>query len=346
MKPIHAYALLLVGCATTSEVTVPQEDPSSHRRVQEQSTLHKELLERLADAPAAHVESCRSTAGDCLFQISDRRSQLVSRLRLNACEDSDDFQSKSRCFVSQLEKSAPRELGDYLAAENWCFKQLTDCTTEKAEAASRATLEALAAARMQEVEAAPAAQAARSEALATRARIVYLRATLPPDVAACAPDAEAKACGARVEDARQALDESLRRDDYAPSTAASSYVALQGLEASCVRPELTCLSSLVRSYGVFPESRKWVDRNLELLGKRQELVARVSPENGERCLSEQQQQHQANIVSAYVVYVREPVLYFRTQLDKAFLTLHQAQVSCLQAKPQNQRSKPAVAAQH
>lgn len=345
MKPSFACVLLLVGCAATSETVAPQPDASAHQRLQQLSSQHEELLKVLADAPAAHVESCRSTAGDCLFQVGESRSRLAGELRLNACNEAEDFASKSRCVTSQLQGAGrSRQLGEYLALENWCFNQLSACTAEKADAAGRATLDALAAARKQELEGAPGARAARSAVAATRARIEYLRATLPPDVPACKPEAEVAACNARVETARTALDESLSRDDYAASAAAERYVAIGRMEDECSRPELECLTSIVRSYGVFPESRKWVERNLELLGKRQELAARVSPANGARCVTALQQEHQAGIVSAYVAYVREPVLYFRTQLDKAFLALHQAQVGCLAARPLISPTKPAVAA--
>lgn len=346
MKPSLACALLLVGCAATGETAPPPSDASAHLRIEALSTKHSELLQRLADAPAAHVESCRATAGDCLFQVGDSRSRLTAELRLSACDQSEDFAGKSRCVTSQLQSAGrSRELSDYLALENWCFTQLTTCTADKADAAGRATLEALAAARKQELESGPRAQAARNATTVTRARIEYLRATLPPDVAACKAEAELAACSTRVGAARKALDDTLSRDDYAADAATESYVAVQAMEDGCHRPELECLSSIVRSYGVFPESRKWVDRNLELLGKRQELASRVSPANDARCVAALQQEHQAGIVSAYVAYVHEPVLYFRTQLDKAFLALHQAQVSCLAARPQTSPAKPAVATQ-
>ncbi len=345
MKLRFACACLMVGCAATSETTAPQPDASAHQRLQQLTSEHDELAKALADAPAAHVESCRSTAGDCLFQVGDSRSRLTAQLRLNACDNDGDFASKSRCVIGQLQSAGRvRELGEYLKVENWCFSQLSACTAEKADAASRATLDALAAARKQELEAAPAAVAARSAVATTRARIEYLRATLPPDVPACKPESSFAECSARVETERKALDASMSGADYAPSAAAERYASLQRMEDECSRPELDCLSAIVRSYGVFPESRKWVDRNLDLLAKRQELAGRVSPANGARCVAALQQEHQAGIVSAYVAYVREPVLYFRTQLDKAFLSLHQAQVSCLAARPQTAPAKPAVAA--
>lgn len=344
MRLSFTCALLLVGCATTTETVAPPAAAPSHQKLQQLSSQHTQLLKQLADTPAAEVESCRATAGDCLFQVGDSRKSLMSRLRLDACSD-DDFAAKSRCVTAQLEGTErARELADYLSLENWCFSQLTACTTERADAASRATLQAMVAARKQELEGAPAARAARGGVAATRARIEYLRATLPPDVGACKNESEREACTARVDAARHALDESLSSDEYSKDTATASYVALEQMADGCSRPELECLSGIVSSYGVFKESRKWVDRNLELLGRRQELAARLSAASGDRCVAPLQQEHQAGIVSAYVAYVHEPVLYYRTQLDKAFLALHQAQVSCLSAaKPSSAANKPAVA---
>jgi hypothetical protein len=104
------------------------------------------------------------------------------------------------------------------------------------------------------------------------------------------------------------------------------------------------LSALPR-YGVFPESRKWVERNLALLTQRQTLAA-GDAERGAACIQDLQAEHQAEIVAAYVTYAREPVLYFRTQLDKAFLKLHQAQVSCLTAGVKAPPTSQVVATAH
>jgi hypothetical protein len=37
-------------------------------------------------------------------------------------------------------------------------------------------------------------------------------------------------------------------------------------------------------------------------------------------------------VNAYVAYSREAVLYFRVQLDKAFLEMHESQLACLKGR--------------
>ncbi|HYP86759.1 MAG TPA: hypothetical protein VEQ59_01360 [Polyangiaceae bacterium] len=345
MKAGLCCALLLLGCAEGAAPVVAQEAPSAHRDLQALRSNHARLLKELADAPAPHVESCTSTSGDCLMQVGEGRSRLVSSLRLNSCDVSLDFTAKSSCIISQLEgPSQSKALGDYLSLENWCFTQLSACTVAKAEEARRATLEARFAARQQELEAAAAVRLAKNAVQLTRARIEYLRSTLPPNINACEPAESAEACNASVEASRQTLEATLRRDEYDLKAATSDYVALEKKADSCGRPELDCLSSALKPYGVVPESRKWIDRNLELLSKRQELLAQTSEATKTHCVAASQQQHQAGIVSAYVAYAHEPVLFFRTQLDKSFLALHQAQVSCLAAGPKTAPLKQTLTA--
>jgi len=279
------------------------------------------------------------------MQVGDGQKRIVSSLRLNACDVSLDFTGKSSCIIDQLQgPSQSKALGDYLALENWCFSQLADCTVAKADEARNATLEARYATRKQELEAATAVRSAKNAVQLTRARVEYLRSTLPPNITACEPAENAETCNAGVEASRHTLDEALRRDDYDAKAATSDYVALEKKADSCGRPELDCLGSALKAYGVVPESRKWIDRNLELLSKRQELLAQTSEATKTHCVAASQQQHQASIVSAYVAYAHEPVLFYRTQLDKSFLALHQAQVSCLAAGPKIATPKQTVTA--
>jgi hypothetical protein len=335
MKASFVCALLLLGCAAGGEAPVAPTGAPSHQRLQQVRSEHTDVVKRLSEAPAEHVESCRATQGDCLFQVSDKRARLVGSLRLNPCDQTDDFQTKSSCITSQLEGTGrSRELTEYLSVENWCFKQLHACTLAKVEEARQGSLEARYASRKRELEARPEAQAARSSVELTHARIEYLRATLPPAVEACTPTQAVDDCEARVETNRQKLDQRLREEGYDVTTGVRDYASVEQAEDACIRPELECMTVAVRSHGVFPEARKWVDRNLELLSRRQQLLDRTSASDGQRCVAGSQQQHQAGIVSAYVAYAKQPVVFFRTQLDKAFLELHQAQVTCLSAKPQ------------
>ena len=345
MKARLACALLLVGCAEGAAPVVPQQTPVAHRNLQALRAEHTQLLKQLADAPASQVDRCSSTAGDCLIQVAEGRGRLVRSMRLNDCSQAADFASKSSCMTGQLEGADQTQaLGDYLSLENWCFAQLTACTTAKAGEARQATLEARFAARKQEIEAGAETRAARNAVLLTHARVEYLRATLPPDLTVCEPAATFETCNARVEADQHTLEERLRRDDYDAVATKSNYLALEAAANDCARPELECLADALKPYGVVPESKKIIDRNFDLLAKRQALLAQTSAATGARCISTSQQEQQASIVSAYVAYAHEPVLFFRSQLDKAFLTLHQAQLSCLAAGPKIAPAKQTVAA--
>lgn len=344
MKSSLAWTLLLFGCAAGGAETAVEQGAADHRRLQSVRTEHTQLLERLGHTPAPQLESCRLTSGDCLIQVAETRARLVSQLRLDGCEQAPTIESSSRCVTAQLEHGKhTRELTAYFAAESWCFKQLTACTAQKAEEARLAALDQRFAARKQALEQTSQAIAAQTELGLQRARIEYVRATLPPDAKICQRDPSFERCLQKVEDDRGALDERLRQDVYDEASASESYAAITRAEASCSGSELDCLSGALASYGVYPESRKWVDRNLAALAEREKLFMQVSEETRQRCVADSQREHQSNIVSAYVAYVREPVLYFRMQLDKAFLVLHQGEVSCLTASRRAPRAAGPVA---
>lgn len=344
MKASLVLSLLLMGCAADG-ASVPKTDAAdAHRRLERTRTEHTALLEQLANAPAAQLESCRATSGDCLLQVAESRGRLVSGLRLDPCTSAETPEKKSGCVTAQLEGAGhDRELTDYYSLESWCFKQLTRCTQHQAEAARTAALDARFVIRKSELERKPEAVTARGAVQLAHARIEYLRATLPPNTDVCAPEPSVESCKTRAEAARKSVDERLRQDSLDDAAALQSYVAAQNDEASCSQPEIECLSGALASYGVFPESRKYVDRNLALLSERQGLLGQVSEEAGQHCLASSQKQHQGDIVAAYVAYAREQVLYFRMQLDKSFLDLHQDEVTCLRAGRKTAPATQAVA---
>lgn len=342
MRTRLALAFLLLGCAPESVQPQPAEGADAHRRLQGIRTEHEALTKQLASAPADHLESCRSTSGDCLLQVAEQRGRLVSEFRLSSCDSADTPESKSSCVTQQLEGGGhSRELAEYYSLESWCMKQLSACTVAKAEQAKKDALDERQLARQQAAERTAEGLAASSGVQLIKARIEYVRATLPPSVDVCAPQASADACHERVENERKAFQESLRSESYDEKAATGAYVSLAHSEVSCSQPELDCLSEALSNYGVFPEARKLVNRNLSLLGDRQKLLGQVSSEAGQHCLASAQKQRQAGIVSAYVAYAREPVLYFRMQLDKAFSELHQDEINCLSA---GRKTSPAVQA--
>jgi hypothetical protein len=332
MKASLGLVFLLVACATDGAQAPQPEGADAQRRLQGIRTEHAALLEHLTAAPADQLEACRATSGDCLLQVAESRGRLVSKFSLNACEEAPTPETKSTCVTRQLEGGGhPQELGEYYALESWCMKQLSACTQARVEQAKKDALDSRFVQRQQSAERSPEGQQARGQVKLVRARIEYLRATLPPGIDICKPDGSFEGCIGRSDAQRHAFEDSLRGESYDEKGAAAAYASLQNDEASCSQPEADCLSAALAQYGVFPESRKLVDRNLTLLADRQKLLGQVSEEAGQHCLSSSQKQHQADIVSAYVAYAREPVLYFRMQLDKSFLQLHEDEISCLSA---------------
>jgi hypothetical protein len=321
---------LVCGCAGSPPLATG-DDGASVRRLQQARAKYGDLQERVHGALAENVASCKMTGDDCTLQVAEARGRLASTYGL-PCNDQPDADSKSACVTSRLEGHGhSRELADYFGLENWCLSKLLACTVELAAKTREADLEKRFTQRQQLLESAPAIQAAQSAAAAQRAHIDYLQSSLPPEASTlCPPPGDPDACQQRASNEAKLLDERLRQDPYDAAASVTAYEALKHLEASCQKPELECLLSALPRYGVFPESRKWVERNLTLLTQRQALAAGAAAQ-GAACIRDLQADHQAEIVAAYVAYAREPVLYFRTQLDKAFLKLHQAQVSCLTA---------------
>jgi hypothetical protein len=336
----------LVGGCAVSPPLATRDDGASERRLQQARAKYRDLQERLHGVLAEHVASCKMTGDDCTLQVAEARGRLTSTYNL-PCDDQPDADSKAACVTSKLEGHGhARELAEYFALENWCVSKLLTCTADLASKMHQAEAEKRFAQRQQLLESAPASEAAKSAAAAQRAQIDYLKSSLPPEASPlCPAPADADACQQRASNEAQRLEERLRQDPYDAVAAVTAYEALKHLEASCQRPELECLLSALPRYGVFPESRKWVERNLALLTQRQTLAA-GDAERGAACIQDLQAEHQAEIVAAYVTYAREPVLYFRTQLDKAFLKLHQAQVSCLTAGVKAPPTSQVVATAH
>jgi hypothetical protein len=338
------FAFAVLGwCSGCGGAASPAPDGAEvQQRLKKLAAEHAESSKKLASVPPAHRSECETTAGDCLLQVAEGRDKLVGAHRLNACEHFTDTDSRARCITDQLtERGHSSQAADYYALANWCLAKVVSCTVGRAEQARLAALEERFLARQRELQTSPESVNAQSSVELVHAKVEYLRSTLPPRAAeVCAPAPSAAACQERFQGATKALNERLRRDDYDLKGAIAEYAAAKKIEAGCEEPELECLSAAVASYGVFPETRKWVDRNLALLTERQALASFVSPEAQNECLASPQQAHQSRIVEAYATYSRETVLFFRMQLDKAFLSMHEDQVRCLTS-----RRKAAPAAQ-
>jgi hypothetical protein len=336
------FAVLGLGSACGGASAPATDGAEVQQRLHHVAAEHAESSKKLANVPPAHRSECETTAGDCLLQVAERRDKLASLHRLSSCEQFTDTDGKTRCIAEQLsERGHSKEAADYYGLANWCLAKVVTCTSQRAEQARLAALEARFQTRKQELETSAEGVNAWNSVELVHAKVEYLRSTLPPRAAAvCEPEPSVATCQKRFEAAEQALHEQLRREDYDAKAAISSYATVKQIEASCEEPELACLSSAVASYGVFPEARKWVDRNLALLAERQALTSLVSAEAQSECLASPQQAHQPRIVEAYTTYSRQTVLFFRMQLDKAFLSMHEAQVRCLSTRSKAATTPP------
>jgi hypothetical protein len=311
----------------------PTDGAEAQQRLTKAAQEHSEIQNKLSSVPAADRTECETRAGDCLLLVAEGRDKLISRYRLNPCDHFPSTEAKVDCIAKQLGSGHAGSAADFYALSSWCLGKVIACTSGRAEEARLAVLEARFQSRQQQLELSPEGAAAWSSVETVHAQVQYLRSTLPADASAiCEPPASINDCTTRLDGEQNALHEQLRQDAYDPAQGIADYQALKRAEVGCYEPELACLSSAMSSYGVFPESRKWVDRNLALLAQRQTLAHLVPSEVQSECLAGQQEQHQPQIVSAYAAYARQMVLYFRMQLDKTFLALHQAQVSCLASK--------------
>jgi hypothetical protein len=174
--------------------------------------------------------------------------------------------------------------------------------------------------------------AATSAIAAVEEKVHYLRATLPPSQAsACQPSDEQERCVKAATDYEDRFEAELEKDAFKPDSALD--VLERGAKAreQCTAPEIACLSTTLEAHGLYPEGKKWVERNFDALERREQTGAAVAPAVRTRCINQGSKQHQGQIVSAYVAYVHDPVLFFRVQLDKAFLAMHESQVACLSA---------------
>lgn len=331
------------ACGCAESASTAGDSNAVEQRHQKVVAEHAAIEKRLSAAPATDRSQCEISAGDCLLQAAEQRGKLVSRYALNPCDSMNEPDAKARCIMAQLTgPSHGGEVTEYYAFENWCMNKIVACTTQRAEQSRLAALEDRFVQRKQQVEVSAQGVSAWNEVELVRAKVEYLRSTLPPKAAdVCPPSPERESCEARFESDQKALDVRLRQDDYDAKRAVSDYAASKLAQAGCQQPELECLSSAVSSYGVYPEARKWVDRNLALLAQRQKLSSAVSAEAQGECLAEPQQAHQSRIVDAYATYAHQTVLFFRIQLDQAFISLYEAQVGCLTAKSKAAATVPS-----
>jgi hypothetical protein len=274
---------------------------------------------------------CRTTTGDCLISVAERREALVGKYYLNDCRDTQP-EKQSLCIAHAFEQRGQRsELASFYETENWCTLKLLECVEESGKTAEKVAARQRTEDRRAEVEAAPESLVAQRTPEFAKEKLGFVRSILPPKgQAACLP-ITAEDCEKTLQAPSAALEAELVKApaSYDAQRALSLYAAVQQAEAECSSPELSCLEGQLPQYGASPESDKLLKQNLVLITGQQKIRATADPEAAEQCISAGVAQHSDRIVSAYQAYAATPVAYTLLRLQKAFIAMHQAQLWCL-----------------
>ncbi len=329
-------AALAAGCAAGNAAVA--SDPAAEQKLEKAVAQRAELEKKWGDTDSEIRKECDIKAGECAMDVKDKRHDLIRRRSFPGCNAHVDEVAKAKCEDDAMVGLGEGEaVLEYYEFANWCLKGLVDCAAKLEEDAAADEKQAKIAQRERTVAATPIAVRWRENVAIAEERVKYLRSTLPPSAdALCQEHATHDDCLAQVAPLEKELETYLRSDEgaYQQTEAVTLYRKAREHEAKCYQPEFDCLDQKLEKYAATPASRKVLQQNLELLDTRERLVSTVSDQDAERCLLQGASQHQDQVISAYRQYTRQTVLFFRVQLHKAFLTVHQAQVKCLQQSGQ------------
>ena len=322
----------LVGCATTRETTVVHK-PEAIKEFRDTVTRRDGLRDLWTKAAAGDRKFCEIKVGDCEVQVSDRRDDLIASHWTPVCRAKSNSDQEAACIGDELSKQGdPEPATKYYKADVWCLEQLNQCVAKhQVEVANKAQAD-LIAHRRRVLESSPQGMVWHARVAATSEKVKYIRTTLPPDAdGECRQAAENSDCETTIQRFDSELGGELSKSDtdYDVKKAQKLYEQLTKTQASCYEPELKCLSKTVFKYGETNESRRWLQTNFDLLDKRQRLIEKAGDRAAGPCLESAVASHQSDIVQSYRAYVREPVLYFRTQLHRSFVALHKMEIDCL-----------------
>jgi hypothetical protein len=333
MPKVPAAVLLLTFTACLPQQAEQTRD--SAQKLQELKSVLEQRDARFAEwskAPPESREACELSAGDCKMQVSERREAFINAHGVAQCRNP-DLDIEARCVADELlKRGAVGSAAEYFAADVWCLNQLLACLEARGERAKRDAESANIVARRKAIEESVQGKAQRARVGVVPEKIKYVRATLPPDAEGeCNQLKPDEASQAAAERTRAEFEEELHKPDgkYDAARAAKLLDEATAKEAAVQLPELECLLGRLPRFGETPETRKWLDRNFELLEQRQRLVDQLGPPAAEQCQEDATTAHQAEIIRTYTAYVREPVLFFRMQLHRTFFAFHETQLRCL-----------------
>ncbi|HEY5960272.1 MAG TPA: hypothetical protein VIV60_27150, partial [Polyangiaceae bacterium] len=310
-------SFVLAACATTRETT-PVQNPQAVKQFNEVVAQRSKLQAQWEGVKPDDRQFCETKAGDCRMLVTDQRDELLASNLAPQCRSQPDSDSEVRCVTDELAKRGTPEPGTkFVKADVWCLEKLIQCVAKHQESVAEEDRLARIKLRRNEVEVSAQGVAWRSRVAAASEKVKYIRATLPPEAdGECQQVSENTDCDTTIERHNAEFEGELAKGDkeYDSKKASRFYEQLTKVQASCYEPELKCLAKSVNKYGETNESRRWLQRNFDLLDKRQRLIEKAGDSAATPCLESALASHQADIVQSYRAYVREPVLFFRTQL--------------------------------
>lgn len=331
---LGALGATALACTPTGSNEDAKTAAADHASLDEARKKRDHVVQRLEKVNRDDREQCEFSAGDCIVLVGERRERLAADHGLS-CGAQVPPAQRSACIADGLRAAGKPALAkDFYAFEAWCADRVLACTADREEKAALAVREQKRDARKREVVSSNEGARAWNAVETARAKVQYLESTLPPNAENDCAEA-ANSCPEKVASAEAAFDAEVSREDadFDLARATAAYVEARSVEESCEAPVLECLTAALAPYGMFPQSQNLLDRNFALLKKRQELTRGVAPDAQADCLTSPSADHQDKIVAAFTQYAQEPVLYFRMQLEKAFVAMHQAQVACLASQP-------------
>jgi hypothetical protein len=328
--------ILMSACSGASPAQPSTEGDVGHRL---EATLQQrdKLSREYAQNPHAIREKCEGVSGDCLIALREQRTDMMKQYinLVYLCPPTVDQEDRFRCVLGKHDPDtgARPQLGhfeDYYRQEGACYSELLRCVAAQKKAAVVAGRETERQERRRAVETSPAAVAARSAIAAIEEKVKYVRLTFPVQTdAICVPESR-EACLEEAEKKLGALDAELDQGEkYDGKAALAAYQSSKESELGCHEPELKCLVGMLPKFGATAETLQLVDRNFALIEERQKLASQMDDAVVEKCLKTGVEQHQADILQRYQDYVGQSKLYFRFQLERAFIAMHSTQVECL-----------------
>lgn len=332
------YLAILVGsalfsCAAAEQGAAPVRDPKAEQALRRITDKRTSLREKWDQASADDRQYCDLRVGECTMQVNETRHGLTTSHAVPECTEKGTPEQQADCIVAELVRQDIIEpVIKYYEADTWCLSLLNKCVIAHQSELKEKAKDSRIAKRRHELEVSKQGIAWHARVAAAAEKIKYIRATLPPDAdGECAQVSDNPQCDTSIQEMESTLTSELEKSDeqYNAKTAQNLFESMTKAQASCYEPELKCLSNAVAKYGETPESRRWLQRNFDMLDKRQRLIEKAGDGAAAPCLESTIASHQADIVHSYLAYVKEPVLYFRTQLHRSFLALHKSQIDCL-----------------